>query len=61
MLSTLGTGLVLIANGGMAMLHALASWMTFALVALIGSVWWLAVLEVDDLNRRGAKPEVARH
>lgn len=56
-----GTGLVLMLNGALRALTALASWQVLLGVAAAVSLTWLARLEVDHLDRVGSKPRVMRH
>lgn len=57
----LGNGLVTLANGALGALLSLASPLVIAGVALAAGLIWLALIEVDELNRKGTKPEVGRH
>ena len=57
----LATGLVVIVNGLLTMLGAIASPLTIAGVAGVAALVWLALIEVDELNRQGVKPQVGRH
>lgn len=61
MIDTLADGLVTIVNGLLALLGALASPVTLAVVAMVVSFAWLAVLETDELDRQGMKPDVGLH
>lgn len=60
-MEVLGTGLVLIANGAIALVAQLASLATVVGIVAAGSLWWLATTEVEELNRQGVKPDVSRH
>lgn len=55
------SGLTAVFNGAAATAGALASWHTLFGVLTAASLVWLARLEIDDVDRRGAKPQVARH
>lgn len=57
----LSSGLIVIVNGLLTMLGALASPLTIAGAAGAGALVWLALIEVDELNRQGIKPLVGRH
>jgi integral membrane sensor domain MASE1 len=60
-LERIGYGLVTFANGVTGLLGALVSPLTLGIV--IGSVClaWLALCEIEEMDRQGAKPEVGRH
>lgn len=60
-METIGTGLVLISNGLLHMVDGLASWMTLVGLAAAGSAFWLARMEVAELDRAATKPKVVRH
>lgn len=53
--------MVLIANGALTIVGRLAS--LDAIVAVLAgvSLWWLATMEIEELNRQGVKPDVVRH
>ncbi len=57
----LASGLVVIVNGLLTMLGAIASPLTIAGVAGVAALVWLALIETDELNRQGVKPQVGRH
>lgn len=54
-------GLILIANGLLKMAGSLADPLTLIGVVAAVSLWWLAGIEVEELNRQGTKPQVGRH
>lgn len=60
-MDAIGTGLILIANGGLQIVSQLASLATVVGVIAAGSLWWLATMEIEELNRQGVKPDVTRH
>lgn len=60
-MDTIGTGLVLVGNGLLQMVGGLASWMTLVGLAAVASAFWLARMEVAELDRAATKPKVARH
>lgn len=57
----LGSGLITLLNGFLAMLGALASPIAIAVVLCAAGLGWFALLEIDELDRQGTKPEVGRH
>lgn len=57
----LGTGLVLIANGALTMIGQLASFTTIVAVIAGVGLWWLALMEIEELDRQGVKPNVIQH
>lgn len=54
-------GLVTLLNGAETTLAALASPVVLAVVVIAVSLFWLGLLELEEVNRQGAKPEVGRH
>ena len=60
-MDALGTGLILIANGLLQMLGRVADPITLIGLVLAVSLFWLAGIEIEELNRQGTKPEVGRH
>jgi hypothetical protein len=60
-MSILSAGLVVIVNGLLTMLGAIASPLTIAGAAGLAALVWLALIEVDELDRQGIKPRVGRH
>lgn len=60
-MEALGTGLVLIANGALTIGAQFADFKTLVGAAAVASLWWLATIEIEELNRQGVKPDVARH
>lgn len=57
----LGSGLITLFNGLVAMVGAVSSPITIAVVLCALALGWFAMLEVDELDRQGTKPEVGRH
>lgn len=60
-MEALGTGLVLVANGALTIVAQFADLKTVVGAVAAVSLWWLATIEVEELNRQGVKPDVARH
>lgn len=60
-MDVVGTGLVLIANGALEIAHQFTSLTTIVVLVAAASLGWLATMEVEELNRQGMKPDVARH
>jgi hypothetical protein len=60
-METLGNGLFTLANGTWEALTALASPMVLTGLVLAVSLVWLSLIEVEELDRQGTKPEVRRH
>lgn len=57
----LGNGLVTLANGAWTAIGSVASPLTLAGIAMALGLFWLSLIEVDELNRQGDKPEVRQH
>lgn len=49
------------ANGAIAIVTRFVDVTTLVGVVAALSLWWLATIEVEELNRQGVKPDVARH
>lgn len=60
-MDAVANGLVTLFNGLVGVLDAVASPWTFAIGAIAASLAWLAVIEIEELDRQAAKPEVGRH
>jgi hypothetical protein len=60
-MDAIGIGLILIVNGLLVMVRHIADFTTVTGLFAAASLWWLATIEVEELNRQGAKPEVGRH
>ena len=60
-METLGNGVITMANGALTILGMAASPVAIALVALAGGLAWMALIEVEELDRQGTKPEVGLH
>lgn len=60
-MDVLGSGLITMFNGFVALLGTLASPMALAVVVVVASLVWLALIEIEELNRQGTKPDVGRH
>lgn len=54
-------GAITLLNGVIEMLLAVASPITLAVSVMALSLWWLAGVDVEELDRLGQKPEVERH
>lgn len=48
-------------NGGLATLGAMVNWAVLFGIAGAVALVWLARLEIDETDRRGAKPNLIRH
>lgn len=60
-MEAVGTGLILLANGAMTIIGQFASFAVVVGAVAAVSLWWLATMEVEEINRQGVKPDVARH
>lgn len=60
-MEALTAGLTTIANGVLSALGALGSPVAIALMLSAASLSWLALVEIHELDRLGAKPNVTRH
>jgi hypothetical protein len=60
-METLANGLFTLVNGLINILHFALSPFTIAAIFLGFSLLWLMLLEIDELDRQGTKPEVGRH
>ena len=58
---TLTNGLLTFFNGLFAAVSSLASPVMIAIVLSAAGLAWMAVLECDELDRRGTKPGVRLH
>jgi hypothetical protein len=57
----LASGIITLLNGVWLALTSLASPLVLAAVGMVAALVWLALIEVDELDRQGAKPVVERH
>jgi hypothetical protein len=57
----LSSGLITLANGVVDLILALVNPIVFVLIALGLSLAWIGLIERDELDRRGTKPEVEQH
>lgn len=57
----LSSGLITLANGVVELILALVNPIVFVLIALGLSLAWIGLIERDELDRRGTKPEVEQH
>jgi hypothetical protein len=55
------SGLITTLNGLFGLVTALASPVVLAIVFTAGALAWLGLVELELLNRQGAKPRVGRH
>jgi hypothetical protein len=60
-MDTLSSGLITMANGLVDLALTVVHPLVFVAAALILSMTWLALIERDELDRLGTKPEVGRH
>lgn len=60
-METIGNGLITLANGAWLAADTLVSPLTAVLLALGAGLSWLALIECDELDRQGTKPEVGLH
>lgn len=56
----LAAGAITILNGAWTAVTAVVHPITLAVLVLGASFAWLALLEADELDRQGTKPEIAR-
>jgi hypothetical protein len=57
----LGAGLTTLINGTLELLLRVASPVTVIVVLLSVSLGWLCLIELDELDRQGSKPEIGQH
>jgi hypothetical protein len=60
-MDTLGNGIITLANGGLELLDKVMSPVTLILVLLALGFAWFTLLEFDEVDRQGTKPEVRQH
>jgi len=60
-MDSLGTYLILAFNGALNLSAHLGSPVTVMGIVTGISLWWMARIEIEELNRQGAKPVVRRH
>jgi hypothetical protein len=60
-MNALTAGLKTIANGVLSTLGALGTPVAIALILCGGSLLWLAMVEIHELDRLGTKPRVITH
>jgi hypothetical protein len=60
-MDALASGLITLLNGARAMALATLSPVAMAVIICAVSMAWLAMVEVELLNRQGTKPRVGRH
>lgn len=60
-MDAISAGLVTLANGALSAFAAAASPVTVAVALCALSLAWLAAIRLEELDRQGTKPTVARH
>jgi hypothetical protein len=53
--------LITLTNGAFDFITRLFSPVSIILILLVISLSWMALLEMDEMNRQGTKPDVGRH
>lgn len=59
-MDALANGLVTIVNGLWAIVDGLLSPVALMSIVIAASLAWIALIELDELNRQGTKPEIER-
>jgi len=54
----LSNGLITLYNGVNDLLNFALHPMSIAVVLIAVGLWWLSLIELDELNRQGTKPEI---
>lgn len=57
----IGNGLITFVNGLQSLIGVALSPFAIAVVVAISALAWLALIEIEELDRQGGKPEVGRH
>lgn len=60
-METLGAGLITLANGALELILHVASPIVIIGALLVSSLAWMCLIEIDELDRQGTKPEIGRH
>lgn len=60
-METLSNGLVTIANGAIRLVDLSAHPVIFVVALMAAGFAWLCMIELDELDRQGTKPQVGRH
>lgn len=60
LISALTNGVITVLNGLWSILDLIFSPLTIVILALAASFAWLALLERDELDRQGTKPDIGR-
>lgn len=60
-MTTFVDGLIALLNGLLTLLGHVLNLTTGAAIVLAVGLGWLALLEIDRLNRQGTKPVIGRH
>lgn len=61
MLDQLSQFLVTLVNGLLAGVHGALSLRTLLVLVTLAGLAWLSAVEIEELDRRGAKPVIRRH
>jgi len=59
-MDALANGLVTVFNGLQTLLDGLLTPVTLMGIAIGAALVWIALIELDELNRQGTKPEIER-
>lgn len=59
-MNVLTNGLITIVNGAYKFVEQVLSPISLVILVIAGSLIWLALIEIDELNRQGTKPEIGR-
>lgn len=59
-MDTLANGLITVVNGLQTLLDGLLTPIAAMGVAIGAALVWIALIELDELNRQGTKPEIER-
>lgn len=60
-MDAISAGLTTLFNGALAALDAVLNPISIALVLCALSLAWLSAIRIEELDRQGTKPTVARH
>lgn len=60
-MSELANSVLTLANGAYNLAVSFANPLVWVVAAMAAGFWWLALVEIDEINRQGAKPVVGRH
>jgi len=59
-MDALANGLVTVANGARTLADGVLTPVALMCAVIAASLVWLALIELDELNRQGTKPEIER-